>query len=135
MMNSRETPDDYTLSLPRGALVSAAVDAGRTGARLRAQNAAVPAAGVRQGISRAQSARHDTPDDRRRNQDDGVFRHLSLSRREVWTDAADGWPRRAGLWRLPELDVFQRCDADLSADAGAALHRARARGEIGRAHV
>ena len=27
----------------------------------------------------------------------------------------------SGLWRVPELDVFQRCHADLSADAGAPL--------------
>ena len=34
---------------------------------------------------------------------------------------------RAGLWRLPELDVFQRRHADLSANAGAPLQPARAR--------
>ena len=71
------------------ALVPAAVDAGRDGAALRAEDAAVPAAGVRQGISRAQSARHHSLHDRRRNQNDGVLRHLPLSRHPVWTDAAD----------------------------------------------
>src|SRR5467141_179771 len=120
--------NDHALSLPRGALVPAALDAGRARAGLRIENAAVPAAGVRQGIPRAQSARHHSPDDRRRNQDDGVLRHLSLSRYKIRTDAADRWRRRAGLWRIPELDVFQRCDADLSANAGAALQPARARG-------
>src|SRR6267154_2520509 len=117
--------NDHALSLPRGALVPAALDAGRARAGLRIENAAVPAAGVRQGISRAQSARHHSPHDRRRNQNDGVLRHLSLSRHPLWPDAADCRPRRAGLWRIPELDVFQRCDADLSANAGAALHPAR----------
>ena len=28
---------------------------------------------------------------------------------------------RTGLWRVPELVVFQRCHADLSANSGAAL--------------
>src|SRR5260370_25731932 len=53
---------------------------------------------------------------------------LSLSRHPLWTDAAGCRRRRAGLWRIPELDVFQRCDADLSANAGAPLQPARARG-------
>ena len=34
----------------------------------------------------------------------------------------------AGLWRVPELDVFLRRHADLSADAGAPLQPARAGG-------
>ena len=36
--------------------------------------------------------------------------------------------RRSRLWRLPELDVFQRCHADLSANAGAEIQPARAGG-------
>ena len=114
------------VSLPRGALVPAAVDAGRDGAALRSEDAAVPAPGIRQGISRAQPARHHSPDDRRRNQNDGILRHLSLSRHQAWPDAADRGHRRAGLWRLPELDVFFRRHADLSANAGPALHAAGA---------
>src|SRR5215831_3513958 len=72
------------------------MDAGRAWTRLRIEDAAVPAAGVRQGLSRAQSARHDTLDDRRRYEDDRVVRHLSLSRREIRADAVDGWARGAG---------------------------------------
>src|SRR5450631_2837305 len=83
-----ETFDDHALSLPRGALVPSAVDAGRDGATLRAENAAVPPKGLRQGISRAQSARHHSADDRRRDQNDGIFRHLPLSRYPARTDAA-----------------------------------------------
>src|SRR5882724_9321277 len=128
MRTTEGTENDHALSLPRGALVPAALDAGRARAGLRVENAAVPAAGIRQGVSCAQSARHHSADDRRRNQDDGVLRHLSLSRYKIRTDAADRWRRRAGLWRIPELDVFQRCDADFPANAGAALQPARARG-------
>ncbi len=57
-----------------------------------------------------------------------VLRHLSLSRHQIWPDAAGRRRRRAGLWRVPELDVFQRRHADLSANAGAALQPARAGG-------
>ena len=128
IMRRKETPDDHALSLPCRALVPAGVDAGRDGACLRAENAAVPAAGVRQGIPRDQSARHHSVHDRRRNQNDGVLRHLPLSRHPARPDAAGGRRRRSGLWRVPELDVFQRRDADLSADAGAPLRPARARG-------
>src|SRR5712664_3653802 len=106
MRTTEGTENDHALSLPRGALVPAALDAGRARAALRPENAAVPAAGVRQGIPRAQPARHHSVDDRRRNQNDGVLGHLSLSRHEIWTDAIGGRPRRAGLWRIPELDVF-----------------------------
>src|SRR6476646_1299322 len=92
--------DDYALSLPRRALVPAAVDAGRDGVALRPQNAAVPATGIRQGVPCAQPARHHSPDDRRRDQNDGVLRHLSLFRREIWPDPADRRRRRTGLWRV-----------------------------------
>src|SRR5260370_39544916 len=81
---------DHALSLRRGALVSPALDAGRARAALRPQNAAVSAAGIRQGIPRYQSARHDSFHDRRRDKNDGVLRHLSLSRHPLWADAADG---------------------------------------------
>ena len=55
----------------------------------------------------------------------GICHYLGT---RLWTDAADCRPRRAGLWRVPELDVFQRRHADLSANAGAALQPARAGG-------
>ena len=57
-----------------------------------------------------------------------VLRHLSLSRHQIRSDAAGRRHRRTGLWRVPELDVFQRRHADLSANAGAPLQPARARG-------
>ena len=75
-----------------------------------------------------QSARHHSLSDRRRHTDDGVFRHLSLSRHPIRADAAGGQRRRAGVWRVFELDVFQRRHADLSANPGAALQPARTGG-------
>jgi hypothetical protein len=36
-------------------------------------------------------------------------------------DAGWMWRPRPGVWRVPELAAHERCDADLSADAGAAL--------------
>src|ERR1700686_435680 len=102
----RDETDDYALRLRRRALVPSALDAGRTRSSLRAQDAAVPAAGVRQGISRAQSARHHSLHGRWRNQNDGVLRHLPLSRYQIRPDAAGRGRRRSGLWRLPELDVL-----------------------------
>src|SRR6202011_3685037 len=78
-MNQNRGCHDHALSLRRGALVPAAVDAGRTGPNLRSKNAAVSAARIRQGISRTQSARHHSTHDRWRNQNDGVLGNLSLS--------------------------------------------------------
>src|SRR6266481_2292644 len=72
-----------------GTLVPAALDARGNGIAVRAQDAAVPAAGIRQGISRAQSARHYSVSHRRRDRNDGVLRHLSLSRHQIRPDAAD----------------------------------------------
>src|ERR1700738_895483 len=49
---------DRTVSLRRSAVVSPVMDPGRTRAALRSAYAPVPAEGIGQGISRAQSARH-----------------------------------------------------------------------------
>src|SRR3954451_21382406 len=98
---------DHALSLRRRALVPSALDAGGNGASLRIEDAAVPAAGLREGISGAQSAGHDSLHGRRRDQDDGIVRDLPLSRRQAWTDATNGQARRSRIWRVPELDVFQ----------------------------
>jgi citronellyl-CoA dehydrogenase len=86
-------PDDHALSLRRRPLVPPALDAGGDGPRLQVEDAAVPAACLRQGISRHQSARHHSLHDRWRCQNDGVVRHLLLSRHQIRPDAAGRRPR------------------------------------------
>src|ERR1700733_10682786 len=89
-METEAERHDHALSLRRGALVPAAMDARRARTALRPQDAAVPAKGFCQGISRPQSARHHSAAARWRYADDGICWNFALSSGALRTDAARG---------------------------------------------
>ena len=117
---------DHPVPLHERALVPGAVDAGGAGPALRPAHAALPAAGAEARVPGDQPAGHDPAADRRRFAPDRIGRDLPVPGGEAFAARAERRARRGGLCRLPELPALRRGDADLPADAAAALRPVRA---------
>jgi len=98
------------------------VDAGGARAAVRAEDAAVPAAGLGARLPCDQSARHHPASARRRYAHDRKRGDCALSRHPLRADAVERGRGQAGLRRFSQLAAFRQGSADVPADAGAAVH-------------